>query len=70
MSILRLHRLALPKLLMGAVRPRVLACLPMEEVGPELLEAGPGERTKAPPCACAFETKIFSACARLLVPKP
>jgi len=33
-------------------------------------EAGPGERTKAPPCACAFETKIFSACARVLVPKP
>ena len=67
-SILPLHRLALPKLLMGAVRPRVLAWLPMDEV--LRYEAGPGERTKAPPCACAFETKIFSACARLLVPKP
>ena len=68
MSILRLHRLALPKLLMGAVRPRVLAWLPMGHV--PRYEAGPGERTKAPPCACAFETKIFSACARVLVPKP
>ena len=63
-----LKRLALPKLLMGAVRPRVVAWLPIEEV--PRYEAGPGERTKAPPCAGAFETKIFSACARVLVPKP
>jgi len=40
-STLSLQRLALPKLLMGAVRPRVLAWPPMD--GVSVYDAGPGE---------------------------